>query len=63
VEDVIITKLRWIQGGRRSKDWDDVRNVIAVQRDRIDWAYVYSWSDQHDTRAVLDEIRLSIPPL
>ena len=36
-EDVIITKLRWSLLGRRSKDRDDARDVIAVQGDRIDW--------------------------
>jgi hypothetical protein len=63
VEDVIITKLRWSQKGRRTKDREDVRDVIAVQGDRIDWAYVYSWCDQHGTRDLVDEIRRSIPPL
>ena len=63
VEDVIITKLRWCLQGRRSKDWDDARNVIAVQGERIDWDYVYSWCDHHGTRAVLEDIRQSIPPI
>ncbi len=27
------------------------------------WPYVYGWCDQHGTRALLDEIRSSIPPL
>jgi predicted nucleotidyltransferase len=59
-EDVIITKLRWA----RSKDKDDVRDVIAVQGDEaIDWDYVYGWADRHGTRALLDEIRRSIPPI
>ncbi len=62
-EDVIITKLRWCHGGRRSKDWEDVRNVIAVQGDRLDWPYIQRWCDQHGTRTLLDEIRQSIPPL
>ena len=44
-EDVIITKLRWA----RSKDRDDVRDVIAVQGDAIDWPYVHAWADQHGT--------------
>ncbi|HEY2159430.1 MAG TPA: nucleotidyltransferase [Isosphaeraceae bacterium] len=59
VEDVIVTKLRWA----RSKDKDDVRDVIAVQGDAIDWEYVYSWADRHGTRGLLDEIRRSIPPI
>jgi hypothetical protein len=62
-EDVIITKLRWCLQGSRGKDWDDVRNVIAVQGEKIDWGYVHSWCDRHGTRVILDEIRASIPPL
>jgi hypothetical protein len=63
VEDVIITKLRWALTAQRSKDRNDVRDVIAVQGENIDWPYVHGWSDQHGTRALLDEIRHSIPPL
>ncbi len=61
-EDVIVTKLRWASS-HRSKDADDVRGVIAVQADTIDWPYVYAWCDRHGTRALLDEIRTSIPPI
>jgi nucleotidyltransferase AbiEii toxin of type IV toxin-antitoxin system len=63
VEDVIVTKLHWALLGKRSKDRDDVRDVIAVQGDRIDWDYVHRWCEQHGTRALLDEIRASIPPI
>jgi hypothetical protein len=62
-EDVIVTKLHWALLGRRSKDRDDARDVIAVQGDRIDWDYVHRWCEQHGTRALLDEIRASIPPI
>jgi hypothetical protein len=62
-EDVIITKLRWALNGGRSKDRDDARDVIAVQGDRIDWDYVHPWCDRHRTRALLDEVRRSIPPI
>jgi hypothetical protein len=61
-EDVIITKLRWATQGQRSKDWNDIRDVVAVQGDSIDWHYVHSWTERHGTRAVLDDIRRSIPP-
>jgi hypothetical protein len=63
VEDVIVTKLRWAILGNRSKDRDDVRNVIAVQDNRIDWDYVHRWCEQHGIRALLDEVRASIPPI
>jgi hypothetical protein len=62
VEDVIITKLRWSQAANRQKDLEDVRNVIAIQGDRIDWAYVNSWCDRHGTRELLDRTRQSLPP-
>lgn len=61
-EDVIITKLRWSKQGKRSKDVDDVRNVIAVQGDGLDWAYIHRWCDEHGTRGLLEQIRASIPP-
>jgi hypothetical protein len=63
VEDVIITKLRWAFLAARSKDRDDARDVIAVQEGQIDWDYVHTWCDRHGTRALLDEVRRSIPPL
>lgn len=59
-EDVILTKLRWA----RSKDLDDVRDVIAVQGDAaLDWDYIHRWTEIHGTRARLDAIRASIPPI
>lgn len=63
VEDVIVTKLRWAVLANRSKDHTDVRDVIAVQGNQIDWDYVHGWCEQHGTRALLDEIRASIPPI
>ena len=62
-EDVIITKLRWFAKVRRNKDWDDARDVIAVQGDALDWDYIHSWCDKHGTRQILGEIQKSIPPL
>ena len=59
-EDVIITKLRWSHAGRRHKDVDDARNVIAVQGNWIDWKYVNSWCDQYGTRELLDQVRRSL---
>jgi hypothetical protein len=63
VEDVIVTKLHWGLLGGRFKDREDVRDMITVQGDRIDWDYVHGWCEQHGTRAFLDEIRSSIPPI
>jgi len=58
-EDVIIWKLRW----RRSKDRDDVRGVIGVQGDRLAWPYIEGWCERHGTRALLEEIRRTVPKI
>jgi hypothetical protein len=55
-EDVIITKLRWARGGKRAKDVEDVRNVIALQYASIDWAYVREWCRQHGTGDLLEQL-------
>jgi hypothetical protein len=62
-EDVVVTKLNWALLANRSKDRNDARAVIAVQADRLDWDYIHLWADRHGTRALLDEIRQSIPPI
>lgn len=63
-EDVIVTKIRWAKGAKRGKDADDIRDVITVQGDKaFDWDYIHRWTAEHGTRALLDEIRASIPPL
>ena len=62
VEDVVVNKLLWVQRAKRLKDTDDVRNVIGVQQNFIDWEYVHRWCEQHGTRKLLDSIRQSIPP-
>lgn len=63
LEDVIVTKLRWAQMAGREKDYVDVRNVIAIQSDAVDWAYVEPWCDQHGSRAMLDRIRNELEEL
>ena len=60
-EDVVIAKLRWSKLGKRTKDTDDARNVIAVQANRLDWEYIHRWCDEHGTRELLEQVRASIP--
>jgi hypothetical protein len=55
-EDVVITKLRWARG----KDKDDARDVMAVQQDQLDWAYITEWCRRHGTLPLMEEIRRSI---
>ncbi|MBI5762856.1 MAG: hypothetical protein HZA51_04940 [Planctomycetes bacterium] len=60
-EDVIIMKLRWSKDGKRTKDVEDVRSVLSVQKN-LDWAYIHHWCDQHGTRELLEQIRAGLPP-
>jgi hypothetical protein len=57
VEDVIINKLRWFRLAGRRKDFEDARNVIAVQGPAIDWSYVRRWCTDLDLVAVLESAK------
>jgi len=59
-EDIIVTKLRWIHDAGRTKDREDVRNVLAV-RGSLDWNYLERWTVEHGTGPLLAEIRASLP--
>jgi hypothetical protein len=56
-EDVVIQKLRWCRGGNRSKDYNDVRDVMSVQGDALDWEYMRGWCGKHGTLELLEEVR------
>lgn len=58
-EDVIVSKLRWA----RTKDKDDVKDVMSVQRDKLDWGYIGKWCREHGTLALMEEIRRSVPEI
>ena len=59
-EDVIVQKLRW----GRSKDLDDVRDVLAVQGpETLDMAYIENWCRAHATLERLQKILAELPPL
>jgi hypothetical protein len=58
-EDSIISKLRWSRG----KDKDDIRNVISIQANKLDWPYIEKWCKEHGTLALLQEIRRSVPDI
>lgn len=55
-EDVIVMKLRWF----RAKDKEDVKDVMYVQRDKLDWAYIENWCRQHGSLARLRELRRTV---
>lgn len=56
-EDVIIQKLRWAVGAKRSKDFDDVVKVLFKQGSDLDFEYIESWCAKHGSLDVLAEAR------
>jgi len=61
-EDIIINKLKWHHRSKRPKDYDDARNVLAVQGEALDFAYIESWCGKHGTLDLLNQVRASLPP-
>jgi hypothetical protein len=61
-EDMIVTKLRWVNEAHRPKDREDIRNILAVRGSELDWDYLRRWATEHGTLVLLEEIGKSIPP-
>ena len=56
-EDVVIQKLRWAKGGLRSKDFEDVVNVLLRKGKDLDFAHIEHWCGVHGTMALLEKAR------
>ena len=54
-------KLRWAAGAHRSKDRDDIRNILAVRGPELDWVYIDRWALAHGTGQLLAHIKASVP--
>jgi hypothetical protein len=55
-EDSILAKLDWYRAGGEvsERQWNDVRGVFAVQRDRLDLAYLRRWATKLGVLDLLD---------
>lgn len=56
-EDVIVQKIRWLKTASRSKDYDDVINVMKRKGERLDYGYITQWCQQHGTLEILTQAR------
>lgn len=56
-ENIIIQKLRWYELGNRVSDrqWNDIVQVIEVQRGRLDWDYLRKWAAHFGLTGLLKE--------
>lgn len=57
-EDLILAKLEWYRlGGEVSeRQWRDVQNILKVQGDRLDAAYLRKWASQLEVLDLLERI-------
>jgi hypothetical protein len=55
-EDVLLTKLEWSLLSRSSRQLDDARGIVAVQRDSLDLAYLRRWGAELGVADLLDSI-------
>jgi hypothetical protein len=62
LEDVIVTKVRWLHTAGRRKDEDDLRAVLRLQSHRVDWPYVEAWCKRHGTTELMERLRSEIAP-
>ncbi len=56
-EDVVIQKLRWAKGGLRTKDFEDVVNVLLRKGKDLDFTHIEHWCGVHGTTELLEKAR------
>ena len=56
-EDTLLMKLVWYRSGGEvsERQWNDVRGIIALQRDSLDLAYLATWASSLKVADLLDE--------
>jgi len=63
-EDIILAKLEWYRLGGEVSDrqWRDIRNILEVQADRLDWAYLRRWAAQLELSDLLERAKDEASP-
>ncbi|MGV3617313.1 MAG: hypothetical protein ACO1SV_18455 [Fimbriimonas sp.] len=63
-ENIVIAKLRWYKVGNRVSDrqWNDIVQVLEVQRGQLDEAYLDQWASHFGVRDLLEQARGQVVP-
>lgn len=63
-EDIILQKLLWFVegGGVSDRQWGDLRGVVGVNRDRLDYAYLDRHARDREIEALLAKLLADEPP-
>lgn len=49
-EDYIISKLKTYAATKSERQWHDLKNVIATQKENLDWEYIRLWAERMNLR-------------
>ena len=56
-EDTILAKLEWAMGGESERQLRDVRSILDVSGDRLDFAYIDRWARELGVAALWERVR------
>lgn len=56
VEDTILSKLKWYKMGHSERQWSDIKEVITVNVDVLDLAYLKRWAGQLGVETELESL-------
>jgi hypothetical protein len=55
-EDYIISKLRTYVTSKSDLQLADLKNVLGMQKDKLDWNYILGWVDRFNLRKELEAL-------
>jgi len=63
-EDTLLMKLAWYRAGGEvsERQWNDVRGIVAIQRQRLDRQYLVRWAAYLKVADLVGNALASIPP-
>jgi|TARA_B110000037_G_scaffold72241_1_gene87028 hypothetical protein len=59
-EDVIVQKIRWLKNANRTKDYEDILNVLRRKMELLDFEYIQDWCGKHGTLEILAKARAEV---
>ena len=54
-EDLILSKLLWLQLGESAKQREDIESILKMQ-EKLDWKYLRKWATIHKTISILNKL-------